>query len=352
MTIDTVLLPDATHPGPPEVGHRSRRVLLAAVPEGIPRESDFQLEEAPVPTCPANGLLVRTTFVSVDPYLRGRISGNYSYVEPILMGGVMESSAVGEVIASLHRDFHPGQIVTGLWGWQEYVAVVASTVRHVDPADGSPSTAIGILGMPGMTAYFGLTKLCAPKGGETVVVSGAAGAVGSAVGQIARILGCRVVGTAGTDEKVEYLKSLGFDEAMNYRTCRPYPETLARMCPKGIDCYFDNVGGELTDAIFPLMNPRGRIAVCGQISQYNDRSQDTGPRPFTEIIVRQLRVEGFIVSRWASRFPEGRRQLSTWLKEGRLKYRETVYDGLESAPRALIGLFVGENTGKAIVKLR
>ncbi|MCX6621525.1 MAG: NADP-dependent oxidoreductase, partial [Acidobacteria bacterium] len=270
---------------------------------------------------------------------------------PIPVGAVMESSAVGEVTASLHPDFQVGNIVTGLWGWQEYVAVDAARVQRIDPAEAPVSTAIGILGMPGMTAYFGFTELCRPKAGETVLVSGAAGAVGSAVGQIAKILGCRVVGTAGSAGKVQYLQSLGFDEAMNYRTDLPYAETLARMCPKGIDCYFDNVGGEVTDAVFPLMNLRGRVAVCGQISQYNDRSKDIGPRPFTEMLVKQLRVEGFIVSRWASRFPEGRRRMAAWLKQGRLRYQETVYEGLESAPRAFIGLFQGENTGKAVVSL-
>ena len=333
------------------VPERSRRLLLAAVPVGMPRESDFRMEDAAVPACPPNGLLVRTTWVSVDPYLRGRISGRRTYVDPITVGSVMESGAVGEVVASLHPGFQPGEIVTGRWVWQDYAAVDASTVLRVDPEEAPVSASLGVLGMPGMTAYFGLTELCAPRAGETVVVSGAAGAVGSAVGQIARILGCRVVGTAGTAEKVEYVKSLGFDEALNYRTDRPYAEALARMCPNGIDCYFENVGGELTDAVFPLMNFRGRVAVCGQISQYNDRSKDAGPRPFSEILVKQLRVEGFIVSRWASRFPEGRRQMAIWLKEGRLRYRETIYEGLESAPRAFIGLFQGENTGKALVRL-
>ncbi len=309
------------------------------------------MDEVAVPACPANGLLVRTLWVSVDPYLRGRITGKRSYVDPIPVGAVMESTAVGEVAASLHNDFQPGEIVTGLWGWQDYVAIEATRVRRVDSTEFPVSTAIGILGMPGMTAYFGVTELCAPKAGETVLVSAAAGAVGSAAGQIAKILGCRVVGTAGTAGKIEYVKSLGFDAVLNYHTDRPYAETLARMCPHGIDCYFENVGGELADAVFPLMNTWGRVAVCGQISQYNDRSRDIGPRPLTEILVKQLRVEGFIVSRWARRFPEGRRQMALWLKEGRLQYRETIYEGLENAPRAFIGLFHGENMGKALVRL-
>jgi hypothetical protein len=279
------------------------------------------------------------------------MTGNRSYIDPIPVGGVMESGAVGEVIASHHPDYTSGDVVTGLWGWQDVVVVDGVRVQKLHPDEAPVSTALGILGMPGMTAYFGLTELCAPKPGETVVVSAAAGAVGSAAGQIAKILGCRVVGTAGTPEKVQFVRSLGFDDALNYRTDKPYDEALARMCPNGIDCYFDNVGGGLTDAVFQLLNPFGRVAVCGQVSQYNDRAADVGPRPFWPMIVKQLRVEGFLVSRWASRFGDGRRQMAAWLREGRLRYEETIYDGLENAPRAFIGLFTGENTGKALVRL-
>jgi NADPH-dependent curcumin reductase CurA len=333
------------------VPHRTRRILLAAIPQGMPRESDFRMDEAAVPECPPNGLLVRTQWLSVDPYIRGRMTGNRSYIDPIPVGGVMESGAVGEVVVSRNQNFKEGDNVTGLWGWQDYATVDGARVQKLDPSEAPVSTAIGILGMPGMTAYFGLTELCVPKAGETVMVSGAAGAVGSAAGQIAKILGCRVIGSAGSSEKVAYVKSLGFDDALNYRTDQPYLQVLERMCPSGIDCYFDNTGGELTDAVFQVLNVRGRVAVCGQISQYNDRDKDIGPRPFWPIITRQLRVEGFLVSRWASRFPEGRKQMAAWLKEGRLNYEETVYDGLESIPRAFIGLFKGENTGKAIVRL-
>ena len=330
---------------------KNRRIVLAAVPDGMPRNTDFRLEEVPFPECPENGLLVKTCWVSVDPYLRGRIKGVRTYVDPILVGGLMESGAVGEVYESRHPEHAVGEIVAGMWGWQDVAAVAAESVRRVNPAEAPISTALGILGVPGLTAYFGLIDLCAPKPGETVVVSGAAGAVGSAVGQIAKILKCRVVGTAGTARKVEYIRSLGFDEALNYREDRPYAEVLKRMCPNGIDCYFDNVGGQLTDAVFPLMNTRGRVAVCGQISQYNDRAGDVGPRIFSEMISKQLRVEGFIVSRFAGRFAEGRKQLAKWLQDGRLRYQETIYEGLENAPRAFIGLFEGENTGKALVKV-
>ncbi len=328
-----------------------RRVKLIAVPEGLPKESDFQVEEIEMPECPLDGLLVKTRYLSVDPYLRGRIGGKKTYVEPIPVGNAMESGCVGEVVASCSGEFRVGEMVVGMWAWQDYVGVDAGKVQRIDAAEAPLSTALGILGMPGMTAYFGFTELCLPKAGETVVVSGAAGAVGSAVGQIAKILGCHVVGVAGTAEKVAYLKSLGFDGAVNYRTDKPYEGTLAARCPNGIDCYFDNVGGEMTDAVLGLMNTRGRVAVCGQIASYNDRTEDIGHRPYTDILMKQLRVEGFIVSRWGERFPEGRKQMAAWLKAGLLRYEETVYKGLESAPRAFIGLFAGENTGKALVEL-
>ena len=330
----------------------TRTILLAAVPDGIPRESDFRLEEIQTPECAPGELLVRSLWISVDPYLRGRMTGNRSYIDPIPVGRPMESGAIGEVIESGHSQFAPGDLVTGLWAWQEYAAVGAGKIQRIDPADGPISANLGVLGMPGMTAYFGLLELCEPRAGETLVVSGAAGAVGSAVGQIGKILGCRVVGVAGTPEKVEYLRGLGFDGALNYRTDRPYVDALRMACPDGIDCYFDNTGGEVTDAVFELLNPRARVSVCGQISQYNDRTGDVGPRPFWPMIVKQIRAEGFLVSRWAHQFAEGRAQMAAWLREGRLRYDETVYDGLENAPRAFIGLFKGENTGKALVRLR
>jgi NADPH-dependent curcumin reductase CurA len=333
------------------MNNQSRRVKLVAVPEGLPKESDFLVEDVAVPECPLDGLLVKTRYLSVDPYLRGRIAGKKTYVDPIPVGNVMESGCVGEVVASRNGEFKVGEMVAGMWGWQDYVGVDVRRVQRIDAAEAPVSTALGILGMPGMTAYFGFTELCLPKAGETVVVSGAAGAVGSAVGQIAKILGCHVVGVAGTEEKVAFVKSLGFDGAVNYRTDKPYGAALAALCPKGIDCYFDNVGGEMTDAVLGLMNTRGRVAVCGQIASYNDRSADLGQRPYTDILVKQLRVEGFIVSRWGDRFPEGRKQMAAWLKAGLLRYEETLYKGLESAPRAFIGLFAGENTGKALVEL-
>jgi len=328
-----------------------KRVNLAAIPDGMPKQSDFLVEDVEAPVCGAAAVLVRTAFVSVDPYLRGRITGVRTYIDPIPVGNVMESSCVGQVVESQTSLFAKGDWVAGFWGWQEFASVDARGLIKLDPATAPVSTALGILGMPGMTAYFGLTELCQPKHGETVFVSGAAGAVGSAVGQIAKILGCRVVGSAGTPSKVAYIKSLGFDGAFDYHVEGDYLGLLDEHCPKGIDCFFDNVGGNLTDDVMMRMNSRGRVAVCGQISAYNDPAQDIGMRPFSQILVRQLRVEGFIVSRWADRYPEGRMQMALWLKQGKLLYEETVYEGLESAPAAFIGLFKGENTGKALVRL-
>jgi NADPH-dependent curcumin reductase CurA len=328
-----------------------KRIVLSAVPQGMPKTADFQSEDAEVPECPARGLLVRTQWISVDPYLRGRISGQRTYVDPIRVGEVMESGAVGVVSESDNAAFRPGEIVVGNWGWQEIAAVGVKGLLKLNPDEAPVSTALGILGMPGMTAYFGLLELCNPQPGETVVISGAAGAVGSAAGQIAKILGCRVIGTAGSEQKLAYLRSLGFDGVLNYRSGPPYETALKQLCPAGIDCYFDNTGGELTDAVINQMNVRGRIAVCGQISQYNDRGSDVGPRPFWPMIVKQLRAEGFLVFRWSAEWPEARRKMAQWLREGKLQYRETVYEGLENAPTAFIGLFKGENIGKSLVKL-
>jgi NADPH-dependent curcumin reductase CurA len=216
-----------------------------------------------------------------------------------------------------------------------------------------PSTALGVLGMPGMTAYFGFLDICRPQPGETVVVSGAAGAVGSLVGQIAKIKGCRAVGIAGGDDKVAWLtRELGLDAAFNYKTTQDYFAKLKELCPNGIDCYFDNVGGAITDAVLPLLNVRARISICGQISQYNAAKPEPGIRPYVFLLTKQARAEGFIISQFMDRFPEGIAQMAQWLREGKLKIRETVIEGFENMPRALIGVLSGDNTGKMIVAIR
>lgn len=239
----------------------------------------------------------------------------------------------------------------GGWGWQEYATADAKALRKLDPSLAPVSTALGVLGMPGMTAYFGFLDICKPQPGETVLVSGAAGAVGSLVGQIAKIQGCRVIGIAGTDDKVQWMtRELGFDAGFNYKSVSDYSEKLKELCPKGIDCYFDNVGGAITDAVFPRMNTYGRISVCGQISQYNLEKPEPGPRLLGQVLVKQLKVEGFIVFRFQDRYGEGIRQMAQWLREGRLKYREEVVEGFENMAKAFIGMLHGDNTGKMVVK--
>jgi len=330
----------------------NRQFKLAAHPVGMPKESDFAPVSAPLPACADGQFLARTLFLSVDPYMRGRMTGIRTYADPVVIGQVMVGGTVGKVVQSRNPKFRVGDIVTGYWGWQEFAVSDGEGVRTLDPALAPPSTALGVLGMPGMTAYFGFLEICQPKPGETVVVSGAAGAVGSLVGQIARIKGCRAVGIAGSDSKVAWLREeLGFDAAFNYRTSKDYTAKLRELCPQGIDCYFDNVGGDITDAIFPILNTRARISVCGQISQYNlGPNPEPGVRPFPFLLTKQARAEGFIIMQFADRFPEGIAQMARWLKEGKLRYRETIIEGFENAPRALIGVLQGENTGKMLVR--
>jgi len=330
----------------------NRQIKLAARPVGLPKESDFTLVDAPAPSLTDGQALVKTAYLSVDPYMRGRITGVRTYADPVNIGDVMQAGAVGQVVESKSPELTAGEFVGGYWGWQEYAAVDAKTVRKLDPKLAPVSTALGVLGMPGMTAYFGFLDICKPQPGETVVVSGAGGAVGSLVGQIAKIKGCRVVGIAGTDEKIDWLvKELGFDSAFNYKTTVDYGEKLKTFCPNGIDCYFDNVGGGTTDAVFPRMNTFGRISVCGQISQYNLEKPEQGPRLLSHVLVKQLKVEGFIVIRFQSRFGEGITQMAQWIKEGKLKYREQVVEGFENTPKAFIAMLQGENTGKMLVKV-
>src|SRR5579864_8428535 len=331
----------------------NRQFKLAARPAGLPKESDFSLVEAPLPEPGDGQALVKTSYLSVDPYMRGRITGVRTYADPVNIGDVMQGGAVGQVVKSNSPLLAPGDYVLGQWGWQECAVVDGASVHKLDPKLAPVSTALGVLGMPGMTAYFGFLEICQPKPGETVVVSGAAGAVGSLVGQIAKIKGCRAVGIAGTDQKVAWLTGeVGFDAAFNYKTAGNLVAKLKELCPNGIDCYFDNVGGAVTDAVMPLLNVFARISICGQISQYNATAPEMGPRPFILMLGKQVRAEGFIVSRWMNRTAEGVAQMAQWLREGKLKYREDIVHGFENAPRALIGVLSGDNTGKMLVAMR
>src|SRR5579864_5561564 len=330
----------------------NRQIKLAARPVGLPKESDFTLVDAATPSLTEGQALVKTVYLSVDPYMRGRITGVRTYADPVNIGDVMEAGTVGQVGESKSPGLAPGDFVLGHWGWQEYAAVDAKSVRKLDPKLAPVSTALGVLGMPGMTAYFGFLDICQPKAGETVVVSGAAGAVGSLVGQIAKIKGCRAIGIAGADSKLDWMtRDLGFDAAFNYKTTPDYSAKLKELCPKGIDCYFDNVGGAITDAVFPLMNVYGRMSICGQISQYNLEKPELGPRPLSHVLVKQLKVEGFIVIRFQSRWGEGITQMAQWLREGKLKHREDVVEGFQNTAKAFIGMLQGENTGKMLVKV-
>ena len=330
----------------------NRQIVLARRPEGMPRESDFRLVETPVPRPGAGEALVRALYLSIDPYMRARISGQGIYGKAIAVGDVMVGGVVGEIVESNDPRMTRGDIVSGMLGWQDYAVASAKALRKIDRQAAPITTALYVLGMPALTAYFGLLDICRPQPGETVVISGAGGAVGSLVGQIAKIKRCRAIGIAGSDEKVRYLVGeLGYDGAFNYREERDYQGRLKELCPNGIDVYFDNVGGTITDAVMRLLSTRARVAVCGQSSLYDREDGDIGPRWFWQLIARQAKVEGFLVQQFADRYDEAYRQLGSWLRENRLKYREDVAEGLERAPKALIAMLEGRNVGKQLVRI-
>ena len=329
----------------------NRQIVLAARPVGYPQEQDFQLRDAPMPALGERQVLVRNLWLSLDPYMRGRMSDVPSYTASVEIGDVMVGGTVGRIVASNSRDFATGEIVQGQIGWQDYAVSNGTNLRKLDPSQAPISTALGVLGMPGLTAYFGLFEVCRPKPGDTVVVSAASGAVGAVVGQLAKMAGCRVVGTAGTQEKIDYIVlELGFDAGINYRT-EDVRARLEAECMDGIDVYFDNVGGFVTDAVMELLAYRARIAICGQMSQYNLETPDNGPRNLRSLLTKQATMEGFIVGRFADRNEEALRRLTRWVKEGRLKYKEDVVDGLQNAPRAFMGLMRGENFGKQLIRV-
>lgn len=329
----------------------NREIRLASRPVAMPTLETFQFVDVPVPQ-PAEGeVLVRLTYISVDPYLRGRMRAGSSYVAPFEVGQAIVSSAVGEVVESRSPKFNPGDVVTGMFGWRLYDVAKADSLMKVLPGV-SPTTALGVLGATGLTAYFGLLDIGQPKEGETVVVSGAAGAVGMSVCQIAKIKGCRVVGIAGSDEKLAYLRNeLGVAAALNYKTTENMVDALKEACPDGIDVYFDNVGGPVSDAVFFNINKHARIVVCGAISMYNADKPDIGLRPQPFLIVKSAVMKGFIITEYLPRFLEGITQLAAWFTSGQLKHAETIVEGFENTPHAFLGLFSGDNLGKQIVKL-
>jgi len=333
------------------VSTTTREIQLAARPVGEPKPSDFKLAEVELPDPGPDQLLVRNHWMSVDPYMRGRMNDMRSYVPPFQIDAPLEGGAVGEVLASGGDDFQPGELVLHGLGWRDHALVPAAHARKLDPSDGPAQAFLGVLGMPGMTAYVGITDVAALKDGETVFVSGAAGAVGSVVGQIAKARGCTVIGSAGSAEKVAFVRDeLGFDRAFDYHA-GPVAQLLAEAAPDGIDVYFDNVGGEHLEAAIGAMRPFGRIAMCGAISVYNATEAPPGPRNLTMVVGKRLNLRGFIISDHAERLPDFLRDVGGWLREGKIRYRETVVEGLENAPQAFIGLLRGENIGKMLVKL-
>jgi NADPH-dependent curcumin reductase CurA len=328
----------------------NKRVLLASRPTGWVTEDNFRLDSAPVPKPKDGEVLVKNLWLSLDPYMRGRMNDSKSYAAKQELGEVMIGGTAGEVIESKNPKFAVGDKVVGMFGWQQYGLSNGAGLNRIDASRAPLSAFLGVLGMPGVTAWIGLLDICQPKAGETVVVSAAAGAVGSVVGQIAKIKGCRAVGIAGGKAKCDYVvKELGFDACVDYKAGK-LDDDLKAAVPKGIDCYFENVGGEILDAALRRMNPFSRIAVCGLISQYNV-TRPYAVKNFASILTNRIKVQGFIVSDrmelWAKALPE----LIGWVASGKIKYRETVAQGLESAPKAFIGLLKGENFGKQLVKL-
>ena len=333
---------------------KNRVIILVRRPYGIPNEEDFKLIETDIPECSSGMVLIKTIYLSVDPYMRGRMSGIRTYISPYELGEPITGGIVGEIIESKSPEFKIGDIVTGDLSWSDYNVADVKKLRKVDPNVAPISTSLSILGMVGLTAYFGLVDIGNPAPGETVVISGAAGAVGIVAGQIAMIKGCRVIGITGSDKKAEYLvKELGFNSVINYKTTPDIKKQIKSICPDGVDIYFDNVGGEISDAIMPLLNYKARVVVCGQISQYNYNidKPELGPRIQTYLLIKSAMMKGFIVTDYANRYEEGIKQLTQWVSEKKLKYVENIVNGLENAPKAFIGLFKGENLGKQIVKV-
>jgi len=323
----------------------SREVVLAARPQGMPQESDFELRDVPDDSPGDGEASVRNVFVSVDPYMRGRMTGVRSYVEPFAVGDAIEGGAVGRVVESSYEGLAPGDWVASMLGWREQGVAAGAQLRKLDESVAPPSTALGVLGMPGLTAWVGLVDIGGVQEGETIYVSGAAGAVGSTAAQIAKLKGLRVIGSAGSDEKVEWLRSLGV-EAFNYRETRA-KDALA----DGIDVYFDNVGGEQLEAALGALRPFGRVIACGAISRYNDERPQPGPRNLGFVVTKRLRLQGFIVRDHSDRFGEFAREVGPWLRDGKIEYRETIVDGIENIPAAFAGLFRGDNVGKMLVRV-
>ncbi|KAF3998045.1 NADP-dependent oxidoreductase [Glaciimonas immobilis] len=337
----------------PQTNNINRRIVLAARPHGAPTAETFRLEETVIPTPATGQLLLRTIHLSLDPYMRGRMSDAPSYAPPVAVNEVMGAGTVARVVASFHSDYKVGDLVLSYSGWQDYSVSDGSGLIKLDSSLIKPSHALGVMGMPGFTAYVGLLDIGQPKAGETVVVAAATGAVGSLVGQIAKLKGCHVIGIAGGVEKCKYaVEELGFDVCLDHRSS-DFPQQLKAACPKGIDVYFENVGGAVFDAVLPLLNLFARVPVCGLIANYNATELPKGPDRLAllarTVLTRSLKIQGFINSNYPERHDAFLREMSDWLKTGKIKYREEFVEGLENAPQAFIGLLEGKNFGKLII---
>ncbi|MBF7993937.1 MULTISPECIES: NADP-dependent oxidoreductase [Rahnella] len=335
----------------------NRRIVLASRPHGKPVDDNFRLEKAPLPVAKEGQLLLRTVWLSLDPYMRGRMSDAPSYAAPVQIGEVMTGGGVSRVVESHNPDFKTGDLVVGRTGWQDYAVVNADEVKKLEGAAlRQPSLALGVLGMPGFTAFMGLLDIGEPKPGETLVVAAATGPVGSLVGQIGKIKGCRVVGIAGGEEKCRYaVEHFGFDECLDHRA-PDLDQRLKAACPDGIDVYFENVGGAVFDAVLPLLNTKARIPVCGLVSQYNATGLKEGHDRLSllasTILRKRLRMQGFIIfDDYGHRYPEFAKQMGEWFEAGKVKFREDVVEGLENAPQAFFGLLEGKNFGKLVVRV-
>lgn len=330
----------------------NREIHLQRRPSGMPVADDFKLVSAPVAGMNKGEVLIKNLWMSVDPYMRGRMMDRESYIAPFALGEVLEGGAIGEVVESDNPAFAVGQKVSHMCGWREYYISNGEDLQLLPESSVPEQAFLGVLGMPGMTAFIGLLKIGELKEGDNVFVSAASGAVGAIVCQIAKLKGCYVVGSVGSDNKAEYLTAeLGVDVAINYKTSKDLSADLAVACPEGIDVYFENVGGAHLEAALNVMNDHGRIAVCGMIDQYNAEMPVPGPTNLAQVIIKKLKIQGFIVFEHWNEYPAFVQQMSQWILEEKIRYRETIYEGVESAPEAFIGLFTGKNTGKMLVKL-
>ncbi|HEY5470133.1 MAG TPA: NADP-dependent oxidoreductase [Bacteroidales bacterium] len=329
-----------------------KQFVLASRPVGLPASENFRIEYKELPELKDNEVLLKSWYISVDPYMRGRMRDAKSYSAPFEVDKPIYGSIVAKVVESRSSGFQIGDTVFGSLPWATHSIGIAENLRKVDPVIVPPGYYLGVLGMPGLTAYFGITDIGKPKKGDTVVISGAAGAVGIVAGQIAKLLGARVIGITGSDEKCKLLLGeFGFDEAINYKTTKTLRKTLEDICPKGVDVYYDNVGGEISDAVIANLNFHARIALCGQISQYNNTRIQMAPSILPMLLTRSVMVQGFIVSNYSARFSEAFEHLTKWVHEGTLKYKETIIKGFDKLPEAFVGLFSGENKGKMLVEI-